>query len=124
MMKNNSNLSILIFSFTLFIIHFSINEYITINIDNTFLIKIHIFIILLTIVVLNTLKIIKNKFPDKVGFGYLAFVLVKMIISILFLFPYIRQKPANLKLIVINFFLIFFIHLFYEAYSTIKKLKT
>ncbi|MCB9363839.1 MAG: hypothetical protein H6587_04645 [Flavobacteriales bacterium] len=85
--------------------------------------KINFFITLLTVVVLNSLIIIKTKFPDKVGFGYLAFVLIKMILSIVFLFPFLKEKPNNLKVIVLSFFIIFFCHLFFEAYSVVKWLK-
>jgi hypothetical protein len=85
--------------------------------------KINLFITLLTFVVLRSLQLIKTKFPDKVGFCYLAFMLLKMALSIVFLFPFIKEKPENLKAIIFSFFTIFFCHLFYEAYSVVKWLK-
>jgi hypothetical protein len=124
MINKKITLSIVLFAICIFGIHYLINTYLLgapLNIKD--LLKINFFITLLTVVVLNSLNVIKTKFPDKVGFGYLAFVLIKMILSVVFLFPFLKEKPDNLKVIVLSFFIIFFLHLFFEAYSVIKGLK-
>ena len=116
--------SVLVFTAGIFGAHYLINTFLLSELLNTTLVlKINLFSALLTIVVLNTLQVIKIKFPDKVGFGYLAFVLIKMILSVVFLFPFLKAKPDNLKVIVLSFFTIFFSHLFFEAYSVVKWLK-
>lgn len=116
--------SVLLFSGAIFSLHYVINKYLLPQpIEINVILKINFFITLLTFVVLYSLRVIKLKFPDKVGFGYLAFVLIKMIISVIFLFPFLKGKSDNLKTIVLSFFTIFFIHLFFEAFSVIKSLK-
>lgn len=116
--------SVLLFSTLIFGLHYIINVYLLSQpIELTILLKINIFITLLTLVVLNSLRAIKIRFPNKVGFGYLAFVLIKMIISVVFLFPFLKEKTANLKVIILTFFLIFFTHLIFEVYLIIKSLK-
>lgn len=87
------------------------------------IIKIHIFVSLLTIVVINTLSFIQKRFPDKVGFGFLAFVLVKMLLAVIFLMPFIKNNQPNLKSFIIQFFIVFFSHLFFEVIITLKLLK-
>lgn len=124
MINKKITFSILLFATCIFSLHYLINSYLFSTLINVKeLVKINFFITLLTVVVLNSLIIIKTKFPDKVGFGYLAFVLIKMILSIVFLFPFLKEKPNNLKVIVLSFFIIFFCHLFFEAYSVVKWLK-
>lgn len=115
---------IIFFASVIFGMHYTINYYV-LNQALAFntVLKINIFISLLTFVVIKTLEVIKNKFPDKVGFGYLAFVLIKMLVSVVFLFPFIKEKPINLKVTILSFFLIFFIHLIFEVFVIIKSLK-
>jgi len=120
----NKKIISFLFPIALFGIHFLVNKYFLSDLlQFKELIKIHVFISLLSFVVLGTLSVIKAKFPDKVGFGYLAFVIVKMMISVVFLWPVIKAKQQNLKGFILSFFIIFFLHLFYEAYSIIQELK-
>lgn len=124
MINKKNTFSVILFASSIFGLHYLINFFILSQpIDIKVLLKINFFVTLLTIVVLNSLQVIKIKFSDKVGFGYLAFVLIKMIISVIFLFPFLKEKSENIKSIVLSFFIIFFIHLFFEAYSVIKSLK-
>lgn len=124
MINKKNTFSVILFASCIFSLHYLINFFILSQpIDIKVLLKINFFVTLLTIVVLNSLQVIKIKFSDKVGFGYLAFVLIKMIISVVFLFPFLKEKSENIKSIVLSFFIIFFIHLFFEAYSVIKSLK-
>lgn len=117
-------LILLLFSIFIFGLHYIINEYILNNpLPYKLVFKINVFVTLLTFVVINTLELIKHKFHDKVGFGYLAFVLIKMIISVVFLFPFLKEKPTNIKFIILSFFTIFFMHLIFEVYLIIKSLK-
>jgi len=124
MINKKITFSVILFALCIFALHYLINFFILNQpLDIKILLKINFFVTLLTIVVLNSLQVIKIKFSDKVGFGYLAFVLIKMIISVVFLFPFLKEKSENIKTIVLSFFVIFFVHLFFEAYSVIKSLK-
>lgn len=124
MINKKLTLTLLIFAIIIYGLHFIVNGYLLNNtLHYKLILKINLFITLLTFVIVNTLELIRHKFPDKVGFGYLAFMLIKMIISVAFLFPFLKEKPDNIKVIVLSFFTIFFIHLFFEVYSIIKRLK-
>jgi len=122
-MNKKNTFSLLSFSIGVLGLHYLVNTYLLSNpLELDQVLKINFFVTLLTFVVLKTLNVIKTKFPDKVGFGYLTFVLVKMIISVVFLYPFLKEKPANLQLIILSFFSVFFLHLFFEAYSVIQGL--
>ncbi len=115
---------LLIFATFIFGLHYFINlHFLSIPLEYKLVLKINIFVTILTFVVLNSLNIIRTKYPDKVGFGYLAFVLIKMIISVVFLFPFLKEKPDNIKTFVLSFFTIFFIHLIFEVILIIRGLK-
>lgn len=120
---NKNILSLLLFSFGVTVLHYLVNTYLLrepLKLDH--LLKINIFVTLLTFVVLSSLNMIRIRFPDKVGFGYLAFVLVKMTISVVFLYPFLKEKPANINILVLSFFCVFFLHLFFEVSTVIKGL--
>lgn len=84
--------------------------------------KMHGFVFLITAIVIIVTNKITDKSPDKTGFVYLGFVLFKMIASVLFLYPYFSLPTSQSKIIVINFFIVFFIYIAYEATSVIKYL--
>lgn len=111
------------FSLLLFGSHYYINLLFDQEITFNQLKKIHFFLALITFVILNTLLIIKSKMPDYVGFGYLAFVLIKMAISLVFIYPTISSKPDSLKVYIFHFFSIFFLYLLTEVLILIKELK-
>lgn len=85
-------------------------------------IKIHGFLFLTTFIVITITNRITDRFPDKTGFVYLGFVLFKMTASVLFLFPYFSLELIQSKMVVINFFVVFFIYIAFEAISIIKYL--
>jgi len=113
-----------IFSLILFASHFLINSNIDQNISFEQVKKIHLFLALTTFFILNTILVIKSKSPDYIGFGYLAFVLVKMAISLVFIYPTIALKNDSIKTYVFHFFIIFFLYLLAEVLLIIKELKS
>ena len=124
MINKKLTLTLLVFATIILGLHYIINAYLlNYSLSIKLVLKINFFVTLLTFLVINTLEMIRNKFPDKVGFGYLAFVLIKMIISVIFLFPFLKEKPSNIKVIILSFFIIFFAHLFFEVYLIIRSLK-
>lgn len=125
-MNNKFKFSIGIVGFVIvvFFLHFLTNRLVSISITEKNLIKIHLFIILTTIIVIFlSSKILKN-FPDKVGFGYMGLMLFKMIASIFFLFPFFSIKTIETKILVANFFSIYFIYLAVEAIVLLNIIKT
>lgn len=88
-----------------------------------FLLKAHLFLFALTFFILNFLWFLHHKFPLYTGFLYLFFVLLKMGLSVYFLYPHIVQKKPELKLLVVHFFATFFIYLFFEVVLALKLVK-
>lgn len=99
-----------------FLIHYTINSLLqNHSLLPIKLIKIHGFVLsITTIVILLSIKIY-NLYSDKVGFGYLGLVLFKMIFSVIFLYPNFATKTNETKILVLNFFAVFFIYLIFEV---------
>jgi hypothetical protein len=119
----------LIFSFAFvmiaFVFHFSINSLLpkhALSFDKIG--KIHGFIFFITLIVLFLSIKIHKISPDKVGFGYLGLILVKMTFSIFFLFPHFSIKTIETKIFIINFFAVFFLYLVFEVITLLRLIKT
>jgi hypothetical protein len=69
-----------------------------------------------------TLLYVKNIIPDKVGFTFMGFGILKMAFAILFLLP--LKEPTCLNPIpdVLAFFIPYFIFLFYETFYLVSLL--
>lgn len=93
------------------------------SIDFTKLLKINIFIFIITAIVIVLTYLVNEKLKEKVGFAYLALVLLKMVASILFLFPVFAEKTFQTKIYILHFFAIFLIYLAIEVVFILKKIK-
>lgn len=124
MINKKLTLTLLFFAVSIFGLHYTVNEYFLDEVlPYRLILKINLFVTLLTYAVVNTIESIRHKFPNKIGFGYLAFVFIKMVISVVFLFPFLQEKLDNVKALILSFFTIFFSHLIFEVYLIIKQLK-
>ena len=85
-------------------------------------VKIHGFVFLITAIVITVTNRITNRSPDKTGFVYLGFVVFKMTLSVFFLYPYFSLELSQAKIIVSNFFIIFFVYIAFEAITIINYL--
>jgi len=112
------------FSILFFGIHFLLNSKIEQTIPLVLLKKMHLFLGIITFAVLSTITFIKAKAPDYIGFGYLAFILVKMAISLVFIYPIIATKDLGAKVYILHFFSAFFLYLTLEVLLIIKEIKT
>lgn len=125
MLTNKSFIKLLLFSLAIFFLQVIFNFVVPIySFELKDIAKIHGFVFLITAIVIIVTNKITDKIPDKTGFVYLGFVLFKMIASVLFLYPYFSLPTSQSKIIVINFFIIFFIYIGYEATSVIKYLNS
>jgi len=125
MSKVKSFLSILIFVFSVFILHYLFNiVFQSASISFEKQLRFHGFIfIITTLVVLLSLKAIYTS-PDKAGFTYLGLVLFKMVASIVFLFPYLTDVTRETKTLVFHFFVILFLYLAYEVIFLLRHLNS
>lgn len=75
----------------------------------------HSFILFLTLLVMLVLSYIHKKTTDKFGFSFMGAALLKMMASILWLYPLFAERTDLTKPYVLNFMTIYFLYLFYEA---------
>jgi hypothetical protein len=123
MSKVKSFLSISIFVFSVFILHYLFNiVFQSASISFEKQLRFHVFIFIITsLVVLLSLKAIYTS-PDKAGFTYLGLVLFKMVAAIVFLFPYLTDVTSETKKLVMHFFVILFLYLTYEVLFLLRHL--
>lgn len=85
-------------------------------------IKIYIFHFFTTLIIVLTLIKIKRIMPDKIGFTFMGFSILKMAASILFLFPLTEASCLDPIPDVLAFFIPYFIFLFYETFYLVSLL--
>ena len=122
-MKNNIYFKLLLFSVSFFLIHYFLTPLMGDFYRTKGILRIHLFLAISTLIFFAIMMKIKSNYPDKFGFAYLASVIIKMIVTVIFLAPLLfGEKGITLKY-VIHFFLAFFIYLFVEVYLLIGSLK-
>jgi len=62
-------------------------------------------------------------FYDKVGFAFLAMILVKMAASVAFLMPLIKSADEPVTTMVFHFFALYFLYLIYDVLQVVRLLK-
>jgi hypothetical protein len=88
------------------------------------LLLIHPFMLTATVLAVIGVKIVFKKAKSHIrGYAFLGSSLVKMFLSILFLFPVLKNDGLFRKEYVIQFFMIYFIYLTIEVYYLVRDLK-
>ncbi len=85
---------------------------------------IYLFHFLVTSIILVGLIAVKNTFYEKTGFAFMAFSLLKMFASLVFLLPLIQSEKANYIPDVLAFFIPYFSFLLFEIFYSIKILNS
>jgi uncharacterized membrane protein YcgQ (UPF0703/DUF1980 family) len=83
---------------------------------------ISLFLFITTFVFYLLLVYIHNLFPDKTGFSFLGFGMLKMFVAILFLIPLIRSDLENKIPATLFFFASYFLYMFIETLFSIRLL--
>ncbi len=78
----------------------------------------------LSLITVLILFFIHHKLPDKVGYTYLGFSVLKMMFSVYYLYPLIQADLANKIPDVLNFFCCYFLFLILESKLAITLLNT
>jgi hypothetical protein len=120
--------------FTLYLILFTLLLFFIQNKLSTFIVKEHLFFIqnysiyiylfCITFISFFILTIINKYSETNTGFGFLALGIIKMGISIFYLFPLIQSKISNKIPDVFAFFIPFFLFLLFETIFSIKILES
>ena len=85
---------------------------------------IYLFHFFVTLIILVGLIAVKNTFYEKTGFAFMAFSLLKMLASVIFLLPLIQSEKNDYIPDVIAFFVPYFLFLLFEIFYAIKILNS
>jgi len=71
-------------------------------------------------IVCITTYYVNKQFPDKTGFTFLGFSILKMLATIIFLMPFLRSEIENKTPTILHFFVLYFIVLFIETVYVVR----
>ncbi|MGO3184434.1 MAG: hypothetical protein ACTIJ9_16520 [Aequorivita sp.] len=84
---------------------------------------IYVFHFMITFIVLTGLYFVGKLFPNFIGFTFMGFILLKMIVAVVFLIPLIKMENVSKIPDFASFFIPYFIYLFIEILLTMRLLK-
>lgn len=106
---------IVLLSVLLVSLHYFVFQNTIFSIDNDLIQKFYFFLISLNIFTYYILLKISEKKPDFVGYTFLGFVLIKMVVSFVFLYPTIQSNILDKEMFILVFFGLYFIYLIFET---------
>ncbi len=84
--------------------------------------QIYLFLGLLTLFGYLFLLFVHNRDATKTGFAYVGIGFLKMLASVLFLYPLISSKSDSIMIDILSFFVPYFLFLAFELYFVIRLL--
>ena len=117
-------LKALVFSLVLAVIHYFIATQLAVTLSVEEIFEMHAFIVFLTIVAYGIMVKIGSRDFDKIGFTFAGLVLIKMMVSFAYLYPFLKSPGYEVKEVVLNFFAVYLLFVFFEAreaYLLIQK---
>lgn len=86
--------------------------------------QIHLFLFAATLIILVLMHLVHKSFPDKTGFAFMAFSILKIAFSVLFFIPLMQADLPKPEADVLNFFAPYFLYLTYEAFSAVRLINS
>mgnify|MGYP000495313998 CR=1 FL=1 len=114
----------LCFAFLLGLIHYFIDQRLSVTLPFPEIIKMYGFVFFLTNAAYLIMLLVGRRDFDKIGFTFLGLVMIKMMMSFVFLYPLLKSSNYADNEVVLNFFAIYLLSVFFEAkeaYSLIRK---
>lgn len=108
-------LRILVFSLIVAGVHYLLARFTNITPEVITVFKIHVFMVAITVLSLALLVMVGKVDHTKIGFTFLALVVLKMMVSFAFLYPYFNDAAIDTNLLVLNFFAVYFLFLVWEV---------
>ncbi len=109
------------FSALLFAIQYSVDNVLMPDTEFYYApLTITLFLFLTTLFFYITLVYVHKIFPDKTGFAFLAFGMLKMFAAVVFLIPLIRSELENKIPATLFFFIFYFLYLFVETLFSVR----
>jgi hypothetical protein len=121
----NFLIQLVLFSLILYAIHSYLNYHFVKNITTFFpLWHIYLFQIVTVLVVYTLINYRDSIGKSEVFNTFILGMLLKMILAMVFLLPWILSKPENKGVDLVNFFIPYFLFLAFEVYSVTSFLQT
>lgn len=117
-------IKISILSLVLLLLHFFLFQNTYLSIQNLLIQKFYVFLILLNLITFFVLIQVKLRKDEFVGYTFLSFVLVKMIVSFVFLYPTIKSNNSNKEHFVLLFFFLYFVFLIFETIMSVSLINS
>ena len=104
----------------LILIHYFVFENSSFSLQNNLIQRFYIFLTLLNLFTFYVLLRVDQKKSEYVGYTFLGFVLIKMVVSFVFLYPIIKSNMIDKEKFILVFFALYFIYLFFETVSSMS----
>lgn len=112
-------IKILGLTFFLILIHYFVFENSSFNLQNKLIQRFYLFLTLLNLFTFYILLKVNEKKSEYVGYTFLGFVLIKMVVSFVFLYPIIISKMLEKEKYILVFFVLYFVYLIFETVSSL-----
>ena len=106
-------------TFLLILIHYLVFENSSFNLQNKLIQRFYLFLTLLNLFTFYILLKVNEKKYEYVGYTFLGFVLIKMVVSFVFLYPIIISKMLEKEKYILVFFVLYFVYLIFETVSSL-----
>ena len=106
-------------TFLLILIHYLVFENSSFNLQNKLIQRFYLFLTLLNLFTFYILLKVNEKKYEYVGYTFLGFVLIKMVVSFVFLYPIIVSNMLEKENYILIFFALYFIYLIFETVSSL-----
>lgn len=106
-------------TFLLILIHYFVFENSSFNLQNKLIQRFYLFLTLLNLFTFYILLKVNEKKSEYVGYTFLGFVLIKMVVSFVFLYPIIVSNMLEKENYILIFFALYFIYLIFETVSSL-----
>ncbi len=104
----------------LILIHYFVFENSSFSLQNNLIQRFYIFLTLLNLFTFYVLLRVDQKKSEYVGYTFLGFVLIKMVVSFVFLYPIIKANMIDKEKFILVFFALYFIYLIFETVSSMS----
>ena len=104
----------------LILIHYFVFENSSFSLQNNLIQRFYIFLTLLNLFTFYVLLRVDQKKSEYVGYTFLGFVLIKMVVSFVFLYPIIKANMIDKEKFILIFFALYFIYLIFETVSSMS----
>lgn len=86
--------------------------------------SIYLFLVLATLLIYLALVFIFVKYRQYTGYAFMGSSLIKMLAAIIFLLPMLLEKPEQIFLNIISFFIPYFLYLVFETIYAVKLINS